>query len=59
MLLVQNWLLFQCSNKKQSNKNEYHFHFSLDDFGFFWGEALLCYWKALLLYSVIVERFFY
>lgn len=34
MLLVGSVLLVRCLNKKQSNKNKYHFHFSLADFVF-------------------------
>lgn len=56
---VQSWLLFKCSNKKQSHKNKQHFHFSLDGFVFEGGEPSSVPWKTLLLYGVILERFFF
>lgn len=46
MLWVQTWLLLKRSNKKQSNKNKYHFDFSLGDFAFEGGEALFCYMES-------------
>lgn len=45
VLLVQSWLLLTCLNKKRSNKNKCHFHFSLGDFCLLkggGGKALFC-----------------
>lgn len=41
-LLVQSWLFLKCSNKKQSDKNKSHFHFSLGGLVFEGGEAHSC-----------------